>query len=278
MSRARSRPKGALVLGGLLFIQLVLLSLQVPLGDRPSVFEKAVFAAFAPLQRSVRAVRRGVLNVWNRYVFLRGVEAANRSLQDEVVRLREENTLLRNGLAGLEDRAAAEGVLRSLGRAFRLGSVIGVDMGNPYKSVVIDAGAAEGIRPDMPVLDKWGRLVGKVVAPVSAGEAVVQLVTDENSGVAVATVTSRIMGVLAGDGANGRCRLKYVPATNETVKEGEELVTSGLDDVFPAGLPVGIVASVGSDILFKRISVSPYLDFRDLRLVAVLLEVRGRGD
>jgi len=279
MPRFWKERKNVLVLGGLLSAQLILLSLQVPLGDRPSVFEKSVFFLFAPLQRGLGALGRGIGGLWERYVHLGRVEERNRRLSDEAVRLRQENTFLRQGLAALEDQASAAAVLRSLGRAFRLAAVIGVDAVNPYKSVIIDAGSAQGFRPDMPVLDGRGRLIGRVIAPVGGREASVQLVTDENCAVAVFTEGSRVMGILSGDGKTGRCRMKYVLATNDAVKEGEVLVTSGFDRVFPPGLIVGTVTTIGADTsLFKRIAVAPFLDFRELKVVAVLTGRGGAGE
>jgi rod shape-determining protein MreC len=279
MPRFPRESKNALILAGLLFAQLVLVSFQVPLGDRPSLFEKAAFALFAPLQRGVRAVVRGTSGLWGRYVYLRNVEAQNRRLRDEVFHLRQENTLLRSGLDRLRDREAAADYLRSLGRAFVLASVVGVDAANPYKAVTIDAGAAQGIRKDMPVLDIRGRLVGRVVSPVGRHEATVQLVTDDASAVSVSTRVSRVMGVLSGDGASGRCWLKYIWASNDTVAESETLLTSGFDGIYPPGLGVGTIISIQTDSsLFKRIAVAPFLDFRELALVAVLVGTGRAGE
>ena len=77
------------------------------------------------------------------------------------------------------------------------------------------------------------------------------------------------MGVLGGD-ARGRCLFKYVLKTDKEVAADEDVVTSGFDGIYPAGLPVGRIAAISEDpSLFKRIVVTPHFDFADLDRVAV---------
>ncbi|MBM3294977.1 MAG: rod shape-determining protein MreC [Candidatus Aminicenantes bacterium] len=279
MSRLWKERKNVLILAGLLLGQLGLLSLQVPLGDAPSLFEKAAFALAAPVLRAVQGVVRTCGGLWSGYIDLRGVENRNRDLQDEVLRLRQENVRLQAELRRLADGETASAHLRPLGKAFVLASVIGVDIANPYRSIQIDRGAARGLGVNMAVLDARGRLVGRIIPPVGKGEATVQLVTDDGSAVSVVTETSRVLGILSGDGKTGQCRLKYVPATNESVREGEVLLTSGFDRVFPPGLRVARVLSVRPDAsLFKRIVAVPFFEFPELRIVAVLFDEGGGGE
>jgi len=124
----------------------------------------------------------------------------------------------------------------------------------------------------MPVLDGRGRLVGRIIEPISDGEATVQLITDDNSAVSVAGRFPQVSGVFSGDARNGLGWLKYIPASDETLTETEALITTGFDKVFPPGLPVGTIISIRTDgSLFKRIVVRPEFDFRELAIVAVLI-------
>jgi len=279
MARFLKKRQNALLLAGLLFAQLVLLSLQVPIGDAPSLFERTAFAILAPVQRAVQAVFRGLGDLWSGYVDLRHVAERNQTLQEEVYRLRQENALLREAFGRFAEREASAAFLGSLKRSFILASVVGLDVANPYKSIVIDRGSAAGIEPNMPVLDSLGHVVGRVVPPLGRGEATVQLITDDGSAVSVLTEGSRVLGILSGDGKSGRCWMKYVAATNDAVQESEILVTSGFDKIFPPELRVGRILSVGTDTsLFKRIGVAPFFDFPELRVVAVLTGRRAGGE
>lgn len=279
MPRFWKKRKKVVVFAGLMFLQALLLSLQIPLGQEASALERAAFSALAPVQRTVRGFLRDVGDFWNRMIYLRRVEAQNRVYRDELFRLRQENALLRGGLGRLQLRDEAAAFLRGLGRSFVLAEVVGIDMVNPYKSIVINVGTRQGVRQPMPVVDGRGRLVGRIVAPVGAGEATVQLITDNNSAVSVRGADHPVSGLLAGDPASGRGWLTYVPASEETLAPGEILVTTGFDRVFPGGLEAGVILSVESDgSLFKKIAVQPSFDFRNLKAVAVLISAPGGGE
>jgi rod shape-determining protein MreC len=278
MPRFLKDQKRALIFAGLLFTQFVLVSLQVPRGTAPSYFERAVFVLVSPLQKAVHAVFGSAASAWERYVDLRRVEGQNETLQDEVFRLRQENMVLRNDLQGFRDARELASRIAPLGEPFLVASVIGADAADIYKSIVIDRGASDGIRPNMAVVDRAGCLVGRVVGPTGPGSAAVQLLTDSNSAVGVRSETSLVQGILSGDGKSGTCWLRYVLATNETLAEGEELLTSGFDKIFPAGLRTGTVLTVEMDgSLFKRVAVRSHLDWSRMGKVAVLTRMPDDG-
>ena len=63
------------------------------------------------------------------------------------------------------------------------------------------------------------------------------------------------------------------------LRPGDRVVTSGLGDVFPAGVPIGVVGAVEPDStrLFQRAMVAPYADFASLRRVFVLVPAAPEG-
>jgi rod shape-determining protein MreC len=98
----------------------------------------------------------------------------------------------------------------------------------------------------------------------------VQLLIDPNSGVAGIFQRTRGQGMIVGMGDRG-CRMEYVSEL-ENVEVGDVVVTSGLDQIYPKGLTVGVVVSVEEgDQLTKHIIVRPEVDFRRLEEVLVLL-------
>lgn len=278
MPLARPERRKLLVVGGLLVAQLLLVSFQVPQGSAPSLLERAVFFVLAPVQGLLGGGYGLLKGAWNRYVYLRDVEAQNRDLRQEAFRLRQENLILTRGLNSLQDREAAAGVLSGLHSAFLMASAIAVDAVNVRRSIVINRGLRDGLRPGLPVVDAQGRLVGRTINPLTPFQATVELVTNQNFSVGVITSESQVVAVLSGDEKTGLCRLKYVYASNEAVAEGEELLTSGFDRIFPPGIPVGKIVSVNSEAaLFKTITVRPYLGFRDLDVLAVLMVANGEA-
>ncbi|GAH60322.1 unnamed protein product [marine sediment metagenome] len=148
--------------------------------------------------------------------------------------------------------------------------VIGLDASNLYKSATINKGSLDGIKKNMVVLDKDGNLVGRIVGPITLKEARVQLITDSESGVGVFSQINKVMGVLSGD-ANGLCSFNYVLVTDLGISDGEEVVTSGYDGIYPQGIKIGkIISMEDTTSLHKAIKVKPYFDFRYLDQLAVI--------
>jgi rod shape-determining protein MreC len=255
----------------LVFVHLFLISIQVPKGNEPTYFERAVFSIFAPVEHGVVSFFGGFKNFWRNYFYLRNVERQNQSLRDEAFLLRQENLVLKNLLLKFQGTKEIQGLLSTVSRSILVASVIGVDPAQVYKSLQLNKGMVDGVRKDMVVLDRKGQLVGRVIEPVSLRESRVQLISDEDSGVGVITERFHVVGILQGE-ALGKCRLKYIVKTSKEVGMDEAVLTSGLDGIYPSGLPVGRIVSITEDNdLFKKIIVEPYFDLSDLDQVAVFI-------
>lgn len=117
--------------------------------------------------------------------------------------------------------------------------VIGRSPDSWHAQVIVGAGRAEGVVPDVAVLAAEG-LVGRVVG-VSEHSATVQLVTDPQCAISCLDVRSGAFGIVAGR-FNGEAEFAYLKQ-NADVKKGDLLSTSGFG-VFPKGIPVGLVRQV----------------------------------
>ena len=133
------------------------------------------------------------------------------------------------------------------------------DAADPFsRKIVIDKGQNHGIGPGSPVIDEAGVLgqVTRVYAAVSE----VTLVTDRDQAIPVLNTRTGSRGVAFGDasGAPGALELRFM-AANADVQSGDSLVTSGVDGVYPPGLPVAVVDKVErrNDSAFARISLRP---------------------
>lgn len=263
--------KSLIILAALIFSQLVLISLQVPLEEK-NYFERAIFYVFSPIQHGVHFIIQKTSGVWKNYFYLRDVKGQNEKLKKEILLLRQENNLLRNALQKLTDKTEIENRLSELKENILVAQVIGLDPSHFYKSMIINKGSLDGLKKDMAVVDRYGHLVGRIISPVSIKESKVQLITDTESGISVISEKENEPGIISGDGQGG-CLLKYVLVTSpKDVYKGESLLTSGFDGIFPRGLSIGEISSVASTTsLFKKIGVKPFFDFRRLDQVAVLL-------
>jgi rod shape-determining protein MreC len=120
------------------------------------------------------------------------------------------------------------------------------------------------------VLDEFG-VVGQVTR-VFASDAEVTLVTDKDLSLPVQVVRNGLHAVAFGGGDAGGMELRFLPANADVVR-GDAVVTSGLDGLYPPGLPVGQVERVEHDVKdqFARIVVRPVAGLARGRTLLVLL-------
>ena len=137
------------------------------------------------------------------------------------------------------------------------------------RKVVIDKGSLQTVSAGQPVMDETG-IIGQVtrVFPMMAE---VTLITDKEQATPVQVVRNGLRGVAYGDGAT--LDLRFM-ASNADIQNGDMLVTSGIDGIYPAGLPVARVARVERDAAyaFARIQCEPAAGASQHRQVLVLLQ------
>lgn len=264
------KKKNFIVLFTLLSLQFLALSLQLPRGEKRSFLENLVFDVLSNVQSGITFVLQGAGELWHDYIGLRQAREENEKLKEENITLTQQNLLLKELLVRLEKSAAARKILQEINRDIVIAQVIGLDPANFFRTLVINRGRAQGLQPNMVVLNEHGQLIGRVVKPVSWLAATVQLVTDSSFAASVRTEKKNLVGILAGDG-HGRCFLKYILETEKDIEVGEEIVTTGYDGIYFPGIPVGRISAIYSGQgLFKRILVQPYFSFRQLEVVAVV--------
>ncbi len=271
MSVSIKRAKNLIILLSLIFIQLVLISIQVPMGNKSNYFERIVFSVFSPIKHGTVSISRGIGSLWKNYFGLHRVQKDNQILQERVFRLNQENSLLRSMLRTYKTEKEMLNILHELERSILPARVIGMDASNIWKSLVINKGSRDGVKKDMVVLDKKGQLVGRVVDPITSKQARVQMITDTESGVYVIPQGKDIPGIINGIG-NGQCNLEYILATETSIVKGDRLITTGMDGIYMPGVPVGHIISVEkNNTLFKEIKVIPAFKIQDLDVLAVIM-------
>lgn len=259
--------RSAILVVTILALLFVLMAFQVRTGGGgdPETF---LFKMVSPLVRAGSWVTGGVSEGWHQYVDLRGTRERNAGLEKEIMELRQT-------LSALEDARAQNERLRvllSLKRAISAPGIAATVISNESvglsRTLILDRGSDDGVRPNMPVVAAQGT-VGRVWV-VGAHNCKVQLITDADAGTAVLVQRSRVQGVLLGRGSD-YCSMEYVSRLDD-VREGDLIVTNGLDGIYPKGLPVGPVRRVGQgkgDL--RTITVLPRVKFNRLEEVLILL-------
>jgi len=124
------------------------------------------------------------------------------------------------------------------------------------RRVIIDKGQQGDLKAGQPVIDEIG-VLGQVTR-VYPWLAEVTLITDKDQVVPVQNLRNGLRAVLAGTGNDGELELKFIPL-NADFQNGDQLVTSGIDGVYPPGLPVAAVSNVerNAAYLFAHITCKP---------------------
>lgn len=203
------------------------------------------FTSVAWLTREVESLRR---------------EAVERAqLTQQAAQLDAENRRLRQ-LVGARER---------LGNNALVAQVLYESRDRFSRKLVLDKGSTDGLRSGQPVIDDIG-VVGQVtrVFPVTAE---VTLLTDKEQVIPVQVVRNGLRGVAYGGLEAGTLDLRFM-AVNADLNQGDQLVTSGLDGVYPPGLPVASVARVerSAKDQFARVVLTPSAGVQSNTLLLVL--------
>ncbi|HTN51011.1 MAG TPA: rod shape-determining protein MreC [Anaeromyxobacter sp.] len=265
------RYRDLLLVAALLVVPLGVFFANAKKASERSSLDRAVLWLTTPVERAVAWTVTGSLEAWHGYVALRHVREQNVELRHELTRLQVERQQL------LSDRSEAERLRRLLSfeeaapmRTYLGAKVIGVRLGpTGLQLVTIDRGSADGVARMMPVVVADG-VVGRVHA-VDGHAADVLVLTDRNSSIAVRVERTRARANVRGLGKPDACKLDYALRAEDVI-EGDALVTSGTDGVFPGGLPVGRVTQLrkSANGLFQEGTVIPGVDVTRVEEVLVI--------
>lgn len=216
----------------------------------------------------VASIQQEVGETWERYVALQNVETENQELTLEVARLQGEINHLKEQAILAEEFQRLLTYQQTAPMKTVAARIIGRNVSNWYRAVIIDKGKQDGIDQEMGVITEAG-VVGRVIR-VNARTAVVLLLTDPNVAVTGMIQKSRDEGIIQGT-PQGAVQMKYIPPLSP-VDVGDRVVTSGLAGDFPRGLQIGYIqALIKADTdLFQAAEIRPIVDFSKLEGVLII--------
>ena len=251
-----------------IFGHIVLISAQVNSRSGVPVLEAVTFGIFSEVQRGVSSGIMGVRRVWNDYIGLRGLKSENDSLKRQ---LADAQVALQAQRALADRSRGLEKLLEMRDRSdlrMTAAEIIGAAATPDFRTMTIDKGTRDGLRPDMSVIAPAG-VVGRIVMP-SARAAKVQLLLDRNAAAGAIIERSRAQGVVVGTGED-RLRMENVSEASDIVV-GDIVVTSGIEGIHPKGFIIGRVDTVEKNgPSYRSITVKPAVDFSSLEEVLVVL-------
>jgi rod shape-determining protein MreC len=273
--------KNALFLIVVLVAQAIGLAMQVrspvdasqPDGPKVTLLRLWAMAAVTPIERATHAIGHGVRYGWSDYLDLRHVRQQNKDLEQQLTRVRlDEAAIAEDALEGRRLQALL-GFREKYISSTVAAQVIGTSGSEQSHVLIIDKGSNDGLRPDMPVITPNG-IVGKL-RDVSPTNSQVLEINDQSSGAGVVLASSRIRAILRGT-IGGRAQIGNLTADSR-IKPGETVLTSGGDQIYPRGLPVGVIESITPDPdhqPYTAIRVKPAVDLDQVDEVLVITGIQ----
>ena len=246
-----TRFKNVLVLVAVLLAQTIVLAIQVrrpiesgaPEGNKVTLIRYWVVTAVTPFERFFLGFGRNVRGGWSNYVDLRHTRQQNHDLQDQIAQLRlEQAALAEDAMQGHRLQALLDFQQHYVATTIAA-QVIGTSGTDLSRVLYIDKGSKDGLKPDQAVITPDG-IVGKL-RDVFPHTSQVLLINDQTSGAGVLLATTRIRGILRGS-ATGRIQINNL-TSDSRIKPGEQVLSSGGDQVYTRGLKVGTIESIVPD-------------------------------
>ena len=232
-----------------------------------------LLGAMSPFQRALQLVVVGLKDIQHGVKTLNSLWLEDRQRKGRIKELQQEmDNLLEAKITNLRLQKLlglkTQGFKRTV-----TATVIGNSASTWSRSLTINKGSQAGVYKGMAVISAGG-IVGQVVA-VSSSSATVLLLTDHNSGVDVIVQRTRARGIVSGS-LERDPNMEYI-SRNADIRQGDRLVTSGLDGVFPKGLFVGKVSKIRKNNygLFQDVEVRLAVD--PSRIEEVLVVSTGHG-
>ena len=206
-----------------------------------------------------------------------GYFISKKNLNEEIQRLTKENQLLQLDAARMEEMRQENENLRHLVSALAATTdhvvtteVIGRPADPFSRRIQIAAGALDGVQVGMPVIGPFG-VLGQVSRTVSH-QSEVTLIRDHKSRISVINNRTGQIFLLAGTGDSGLLTVAFAQPSAD-LQPGDELVTSGLDHLYPKAVLTAIVKSstyVPGEA-YRRVEATAAADLTDVQFATVVL-------
>ena len=227
--------------------------------------------AFLPIQSKVYNVANRAIGIKDIIFSYESIIAENENLKKENMKLKiekvkeqeiyEENERLLK-LLEMKENSIYKGNLKFARVSFS-------DINNLNNKIFIDLGAEDGIKIDM--ITVYGDyLVGKIIA-VHDSYSEVELITNPNCIISTKTM-GEVLGIARGSDEEDGLLYFQPSIVEDNLKEGDEIITSGISDIYPEGIKVGKIEQIDEkeNYGYKRVTLKPGFESKDLREVIVI--------
>jgi len=242
------------------------------------IFNRLLFKLKDQVDKVALPIQSKVYNVANRAISLKDIIfsyediiAENENLKKENMELKiqkernqkilEENERL-SKLLEMKENSIYKGSLKFARVSFS-------DINNLNNKIFIDLGKKDGIKVDM-IAVYGDYLVGKII-DVDSDYSIVELITNPNFVISAKTEAD-ILGIARGSDEEDGLLYFQPSIVEDTLKKGEEIVTSGVSNIFPEGIKIGKIENIDDkeNYSYKRITIKPPFESKDLKELIVI--------
>ena len=242
------------------------------------IFNRLLFKLKDQIDKVALPIQSKVYNVANRAISIKDIIFSYEDIRKENENLKKENMELkiqkeRNQkihkenerllkLLEMKENSIYKGNLKFARVSFS-------DINNLNNKIFIDLGAEDGIKIDM--ITVYGDyLVGKIVA-VHNNYSEVELITNPNSIISAKTMRD-ILGIARGSDEEDGLLYFQPSIVEDNLKEGDEIITSGISDIYPEGIKIGKIEEIDEkeNYGYKRVTLKPGFESKDLRELIVI--------
>ena len=234
-----------------------------------SVFEGFIIDVFAPMQKGVVSIKTYAVDIFNYYLMNVSASKENRTLKKNINDLNSEIFHFKE--VERENKRLKE--LLDFGDDIRykkvLAQIVAWDASSDFSVIRINKGLKQGLKLQSTVVTSSG-LVGYIYR-LTDNFADILTILDRNNRVDSIVERTRSHGIIEGY-ISGKCVMKYVERSAPVTLE-DTLITSGLGNIYPKGIKVGIVSKIEKESygITQYIEVKPSVDFSRLEEVIVLI-------
>ncbi|AVQ22220.1 rod shape-determining protein MreC [Fusobacterium nucleatum subsp. nucleatum ATCC 23726] len=242
------------------------------------IFNRLLFKLKAQIDKAVLPIQSKVYNVANRAIGIKDIIFSyenfiteNENLKKENMELKiqkvrnekiyEENERLLK-LLEMKENNIYKGDLKFARVSFS-------DINNLNNKIFIDLGTEDNIKIDM--ITVYGDyLVGKIVA-VHDNYSEVELITNPNCIISAKTM-GNVLGIARGSDEEDGLLYFQPSIVEDNLKEGDEIITSGISDIYPEGIKIGKIEQIDEkeNYGYKRVTLKPGFESKDLRELIVI--------
>lgn len=265
------------IFGVLLLLALPFLAVNTQRKDGAMPWFLVPFSAsIGFLNQGYSGFSTGVRKTTSFYLNLLDIKKINLALQ-------KENLELKTQMAQFQEMQLQNEQLNEL-LAFKKDSksevliarVIGIDINADYETIRINKGTSDGLKPFMPVISPHG-VIGYIFRPQSNISQVL-LLSDRNAVVDGQIQRTRAHGLIEGS-SRDKLRMLYILRPDDGAV-GDLVTTSGINKVFPRGIPIGKIISAERDAngISQLIEIKPEVNPYNLDEVLVLKKVHDEPE